>query len=214
MAGLIPNVIIAGLAASISPVAVTVLLSVMMRKHTRRNSWLFLLGFTLVLTAIGVAGVFLFSVGGSGSKHNVSGYVQLALGALCLAAIPVSLRRKKKQEEIETEKDLKARRAFLLGAGSMLVNMSTIVCYLAGAREIGAAKLSISDDIFALVLLTAITLLTLLIPIAVYYAFPAKAERVLGSLNAWLSRHSRVIGAAVLLLFGAYLLAKGLKAIV
>lgn len=214
MAGLIPRVIIAGLAASISPVAVMVLLSVMMRKHARRNSLLFLLGFTLVLIAFGVTVIFLFSAGGSGSKHNVDGFIDLALGALCLAAIPITLRRKKKQEETETEKDLKAPRAFLLGAGSMLVNTSTIVCYLAGAHEISAAKLNVSDDIFALALLTAITLLTLLIPIAVYYAFPTKAERVLGSLNAWLSRHSKVIGAAVLLLFGVYLLAKGLKAVV
>jgi threonine/homoserine/homoserine lactone efflux protein len=214
MAGLIPRVIIAGLAASISPVAVMVLLSVMMRKHARRNSLLFLLGFTLVLIAFGVTVIFLFSAGVGGSKHKVDGFIDLALGALCLAAIPITLRRKKKQEETETEKDLKAPRAFLLGAASMLVNTSTIVCYLAGAHEIAAAKLNVSDDLFALTLLTAITLLTLLIPIAVYFAVPTKAERVLGSLNAWLSRHSKVIGAAVLLLFGAYLLAKGLKAVV
>jgi len=214
MAGLIPRVIIAGLAASISPVAVMVLLSVMMRKHARRNSLLFLLGFTLVLIALGVVGIFVFRAGGSGGKSKVDGYIDLVLGVLCLAAIPLTLRRKKKQGKTETEKDLKAPRAFLLGAGSMLVNTSTIVCFLAGAHEISAAKLSVSDDLFALALLIAITLLTLLIPIAVYFAVPTKAERVLGSLNAWLSRHSKVIGAAVLLLFGAYLLAKGLKAVV
>jgi hypothetical protein len=214
MAGLIPRLIIAGLAASVSPVSVMVLVSVMLRKHARRNSLVFLLGFTLILIAFGLAGIFAFRAGGGGSKQKVNGCIDLALGALCLAAIPITLRRKKKQADPESEKDLKASRAFLLGAVSMLMNASTVICYVAGAHEIGAAKLKFSGSLFALVLLTAITLLTLLIPIAVYFAFPTKAERVLGSLNAWLSKHSKVIGAAVLLLFGAYLLTKGIKAVV
>jgi len=214
MAQLIPHVIVAGLAAAISPVAVMVLLSVMMRKNARRNSLLFLFGFTLVLIALGVVGIFVFRAGGSGVKSKVDGYIDVALGVLCLAAILLSLRPKKKKAEPETEKDLEASRAFLLGAGSMLVNTSTIICYVSGAHEISRAKLPVYDDIIALALLTAITLLTLLIPIAVYYAFPTKAEKVLGSLNSWLARHGNVIGAAVLLIFGAYLLTKGIKALV
>ena len=214
MAELIPRVIIAGLVASISPVSVMVLLSVMMRKNVRRNSLLFLLGFTLVLIATGVVVIFVFRAGGSGAKSEVDGYIDLALGVLCLAAILLTLRPNKKKAEPETAKDLKASQAFLLGAGSLLVNTSTIVCYVSGAHEISAAKLAVYNDILALVLLTATTLLTLLIPIAVYYAFPTKAEKVLGSLNSWLARHSKVIGAAVLLIFGAYLLTKGIRALI
>ena len=213
MAELIPRVIVAGLAASISPVSVMFLLSVMTRKNVRRNSLLFLLGFTLVLIAMGVVGIFVFHAGGSGAKSKVDAFIDLGLGVLCLAAIPLALRPKKKAEP-RTAKDLKASQAFLLGAGSLLVNTSTIICYAVGAHEISAAKLAVYDDLFALALLTATTLLTLLIPIAVYYASPTKSDKVLGSLNSWLARHSKVIGAAVLLIFGAYLLTKGIRALI
>jgi cytochrome c biogenesis protein CcdA len=191
-----------------------VLVSVMLRKHARRNSLLFLLGFTLILIAFGVAVIFALDAGGSGVKRQVDGRVDIALGALCIVAIPFAMRRKRKQAELGSEKDLKGSRALILGAVSMLLNTSTVICYVAGAHEISAAKLSASGDLFALILLTAVTLLTLLIPITVYFVFPAKAERALGSLNAWLSKHGKIIGAAVLLLFGVYLLTKGIIAVV
>ena len=101
MVKLIPHVIVAGLAASVSPVAIMLLLAVMMRKNTRRNTLLFLLGFTLILVALGVVGVFIFKAGGSGAKRSVDGYFDIALGVLCLLAMLFSLRPKKKQEKPE-----------------------------------------------------------------------------------------------------------------
>ncbi len=59
--------------------------------------------------------------------------------------------------------------------------------------------------------LTLVTLVTLLVPIIIFIIFPKKAEKVLDSLKAWLTKHNRVIGVAVLLVFGAYLLTKGLR---
>lgn len=214
MVKLIPHVIVAGLAASVSPVAIMLLLAVMMRKNARRNSLLFLLGFTLILVALGVVGVFIFKAGGSGTKSSVDGYFDIALGVLCLLAMLFSLRPKKKQEKPAMGgTELKASRAFTLGIIAMLTNVSTIVCYLAGAHEISAAKLGLGEDLLALALLTLVTLITLFIPIFIYFIFPSRSDKVLSSVNAWLSRHSKVVGATVLLVFGIYLLIKGIEVV-
>ena len=214
MSKLIPSVILAGLAAAVSPVAVMVLLAVMMKEKARRNSLLFLLGYTLILIALGVVGVYVLKAGGSGTKSKVDGYVDIALGALCLVAMLVSLRPKKKEAKPATRgKDLKASRAFLLGIIAMLTNMSTIVCYLAGAHEISKAELGMGESLLSLALLILVTLTTVLIPIGIYFVFPTRSESTLSSFNAWLSKHSKVIGASVLLIFGAYLLIRGIEAV-
>lgn len=214
MSRLIPSVILAGLAAAVSPVAVMVLLAVMMKEKARRNSLLFLLGYTLILIALGVVGVYVLKAGGSGTKSKVDGYVDIALGALCFAAMLLSLRPKKKQAKPATGgKDLKASRAFLLGIIAMLTNVSTIVCYLSGAHEISKAEPGLGEGLLALALLIVVTLITVLIPIGIYFIFPTRSDKVLSTFNAWLSRHSKVIGASVLLIFGAYLLIKGIKVV-
>jgi hypothetical protein len=62
--------------------------------------------------------------------------------------------------------------------------------------------------------LTLVTLITLIIPIVICLVFPGKSEKVLGSLKAWLLKHSKAVGVAVLLVFGTYLLVKGITAVI
>lgn len=196
-----------------SPVAVMVLISLMLKKNPVRNSSLFLLGFALVLIAIGIAGLFLLHLGGHAKKSPVDGYIDIALGVLCLLAIPLVWKRKRKQEE-PAARDVKPARAFTLGAATMLVNFSTIPIYVTGVHEISSAKLAVSDDVLAMIVLTVVTLLTLIVPIITYTAFPKTAARVLSSVRVWLSKNQKVIGAAILLVFGVYLLIKGIHAVV
>jgi len=203
------------LAAAVSPVAVMVLISLMLKKNPVRNSSLFLLGFALVLIAIGIAGLFLLHLGGHAKKSPVDGYIDIALGVLCLLAIPLVWKRKRKRKQEEpAARDIKPARAFTLGAATMLVNFSTIPIYVTGVHEISSAKLAVSDDVLAMIVLTVVTLLTLIVPIITYTAFPKTAARVLSSVRVWLSKNQKVIGATILLVFGVYLLIKGIHAVV
>jgi hypothetical protein len=213
MGALIPRLIVIGLGASVSPVAIMVLITVLTRKHARRNSLLFLAAFTLTLIALGVAGVYLLHLGGSGEKEKIDAYIDLALGIICLLAIPLSIRKKTRKEQPEVETDLKPSRAFILGGVTMLVNTSTLVIFVAGLHAITAAKLEAMDDFLALLVLTAATLITLLVPMALYFAFPKSAERLLSRLGAWLSKHKKLIATAILLAFGVYLSVKGVMGI-
>jgi len=199
----------------VSPVAVMVLISLMLKKNPVRNSSLFLLGFALVLIAIGIAGLFLLHFGGHAKKSPVDGYIDIALGVLCLLAIPLAWKRKRKRKQEEpAARDIKPARAFTLGGATMLINFSTIPIYVSGVHVISDAKLAFFDDVLAMVILTAVTLITLVVPIVIYLVFPKAAARALSSVRVWLSKHQKVIGATILLVFGVYLLIKGIHAVV
>ena len=213
MGSLVPRLILSGLAASISPVAVMVLITILSRKSAKRNTLLYILGFTATLLALGITIVFIFRIGGSGGTSKVDAYIDIVLGALCLAVIPLSVMRKSKPKEPQVEKGMKASRAVILGGVTMIANTSTLVIFIAGLHAISAAALVAYETALSIAVLTFFTLTTLLIPIAVYFIFPGRSERVLAVFQGWLSRHSKVIGAAVLLVFGIYLLVKGIMAL-
>ncbi|MDD5748096.1 MAG: GAP family protein [Actinomycetota bacterium] len=173
---MIPKVVVAGLAASISPVAVIALISVVMKKKARRNSILFLSGFILVLIVIGIAGLSAFNAGGIAKKGSkVGGYADVTLGTFCFLAIPLVIRQRKEKKH-EPKEEIRAMRVFLLGSVTMLLNESTAFIYISGVREISAAKVG-GDAVILLALLTVITLLTLLIPIMVLFASPSNGVR-------------------------------------
>ncbi|MBM3957196.1 MAG: GAP family protein, partial [Gemmatimonadetes bacterium] len=144
---ILPKVVIAGLAASVSPVAVMVLVSVMFAKHAVRNSLIFLAGYASAMIALGVVGVFVLHLGGSGKKSSVDAYIDIALGALCLLTIPLALRKRKDPAEKKDYGGLKPARAFVLGLGTMMVNTSTIICYLSGAHAVTAAGVKFTDKL-------------------------------------------------------------------
>ena len=207
----IPRLVIIGLGASVSPVAVMVLISVMLKKTPRRNSLLFLLGYALTLVVLGGVVVYIFHVGGSGGAGKVDGYIDLSLGVLCFLVVPYSLRKKDKKRAPGVESGPTAFRSFSLGSIALLLNPSTYLIFVSGLHVISSAHLGRQEDLLAIAFLTLVTLVTLLVPTIIFFAFPKRAEKVLDSLKAWLTKHNRVIGAAILLVFGVYLFTKGLK---
>ncbi|HEY5532190.1 MAG TPA: GAP family protein [Candidatus Anoxymicrobiaceae bacterium] len=210
---LIPRMILIGLAASVSPVAVMVLISLMTAKHPRKNTLLFLLSYTLTLVAIGVVFVLLFHARSGASNHKASGYIDIGIGVLCLLAIPLAARKRKEKPATE-ERGLTVTRTLTIGAGTMLVNTSTLLIYITGLHAISDARLPFADDVVAFVILTFATLLTLLIPIFIELAFPKASEKALTALRVWLVKHQRIISVGILVIFATYLLVKGIKSVV
>ncbi len=204
------RLLVIGMGAAVSPVAVMVLISLMLRKHPLKNALFFLLGFTPTLVALGIVAVTLMHAGGSGKKSAVDAYIDLALGALCLLAIIPVIRKKPKESEPEPE-DLKASRSLAIGCLTMLVNYSTLVIYASGIHYISSARLSLPENVFYMALLTVVTLSTLLLPVAVYIAVPGRAERWLAALKEWLGEHNKQIGVAILLIFAVLLFVKGAR---
>jgi len=212
MGHLIPEVILIGLGAAVSPVAIMILLSIMVKKNARRNSLLFLAGFTVVLVAIGIVGLLVFGAGDAG-RHPASfdGWIDIALGLICVALIPYAWKKKPRQQKPEDE-GMKPWRAFTLGSIAMFINTSTFVLYVSGTHAIAQAKgITGLDEGVAFVVLTLATLISLLVPIAIYQIFPGRSEKLMDALGAWLARHSKIITVVILLIFAVFLLWKGIS---
>lgn len=211
MGTLIPKIVITGLGAAVSPVAIMALISVMMKKKPLKNSLFFLMGFTLVLLAGGILAVFVLHLGGSGSKTALDAWLDISFGALCLVLIPLALRKKPKAADAVEHGELSAGKAFSFGMVMMLANSSTWVIYLAGMHIISAAHLGLPDDAVAVAVLTFTTLLSLLVPIGMRAVFPKAADKMLDDMRVWLSAHQRAIGVSILLIFAILLITKGIR---
>ncbi len=205
------RVIVSGLAASISPVSLTVIIAIMTGREAKRNSLFFLAGYTLVLAAVGLAAVtFLHGAGPRVKSPVVSGTAETALGALCLIASAAAALKKDRAGKTS---ELSAGRAFAVGIATILVNFSTWVCYISGLQSIVKEDAGLWSSLLYLALLTLLTVSSLLLPLFILYLFPNRSRIILDRLAAGLEKHGRVIGAAVLLFFGAYLLVKGISAL-
>ena len=178
------------------------------KKDAKRNSLLFLVGYILVLVVVGLVGMFLFKAVAR-KPGTADGVIDVVLGAVCLALIPLALKRKPKPEK--DTGGMSPISAVGLGAGAMLVNTSTWVFYLGGVHAITQARsISTADVAIAFVILVFMTLLTLTIPIALLLIFPVKSQKLLDWLGAWLTRHRKTITVVILLIFAVYLIWKGI----
>lgn len=210
---LIPQLIIVGLGASVSPIAVMVLIAVMAHKNAGKNSLSFILGYTATLIAIGIAGVSIFHAS-SVKASKTHGYIDLLLGIVCFALIAYTVSQKSDRKETKKIKDdINPLKAITLGSICMFSNPSTYVIYISGLHIIGATKLKVTDSLLSLTLLTLVTLSTIAAPIIIYFVFPQKSEKMLDALKKWLLQHKRTIGIAVLVLIGSYLSIKGINTI-
>lgn len=211
------QLVLAGIGASASPVAITACLDVLTYKNAIKNSLVFLLGFTLTLVSVGILILFLIKTGYSSISlpGQFKAYVDMGLGAICFALIPYVLkkrsRKNKNNQNVKKIKTMKLRNAFLFGVLFMVTNYSTWIIYGAGLHIIGSARLEFIDNVLSFLFLTFITLTTLLIPIFAYIITPKKAETALSSIELWLKKHNKIVAVVVLALFGFYLLSKGLK---
>jgi threonine/homoserine/homoserine lactone efflux protein len=205
------HLVFSGLAASVSPVSVTVLVAMQAGKQGKRNSFYFLGGYLLLLAVVGVMVVaFLHGIGAAGPS-KADGYVEIAIGALCVAASPYTMLKKGSGKE--GAGGLSAPKAFLVGVLAMSVNFSTWVCYSAGLNSIVQAEMGLPAALLSLALLVLLASSTLLLPLLFFVLFPVRARGLLDPLSHLLVKYGRATSAAVLLGFGAYLLVKGISAV-
>lgn len=212
MSHLILQLVIIGLGAAVSPVALTALIVIMTKNHARRNSLLFLLGFTLSLLAIGFLGVSVFHLSNFGHS-KIDGYIDLSLAFVCFGFAIYSCIKSGERKTKGISDNIKPLGAVLLGSVFMLANTTTIIIYIPGLHVIGAAKLPIEESVLMLIILTLVTLSSLFVPILMFFLFPKRSEEALGVLKNWLNRNKKKIGIFVLFIIGSYLFIKGIRSL-
>jgi threonine/homoserine/homoserine lactone efflux protein len=223
MGGLISQVLPLALGSAVSPTLLAVTLLVLSsREKPRARGVFFVLGLLAILAIIGAI---VLSAGSksvqSDATHSdlrsaivdlVLAGVLLLLGLRTLIHRPDPNRHDKRKPRAERD-GVQARHYFVFGLFMMSVNFTTTILYIDALKEVAHADLSSASRGVVWAMLALFATLPALVPLVAYAIAPGPAERGLGRLNAYLTKHARGIGAGVCFVFAAYLAVKGARAL-
>ena len=81
--------------------------------------------------------------------------------------------------------------------------------YIAAVKEVSDAKLSNGGKLFGLLVTVAVMLWLIELPMLALLLYPARASSSLERINAWFTRHGRLLAVLACAAAGAYLSVKG-----
>lgn len=217
MGRLIAELVPMGIAGAVSPVSVSLLILVLTgRRSPLRNGALLVVGYVGALVVAGVAVLVAFhpSVGTDGHSTERS-TIDILIGALLLL---LAVRRLLKAPSdsaappkwMESLDTMAPVRAVVIGAGLLVVNFTTVAIYIPALAEIAKAGLGFSSSAIALAVVIALISSTMTAPVVLYAVMRQRAGAILNALRSWLAKHDRAVMTVVLVVFGLYLLLKGL----
>lgn len=204
--------------AAVNPTGICVLIAVLSR--SRSTAAAVAASFTVFFIAVGV--VFLaFGLNVSGDSHKtVSAIIDLAAAALLLflaVRCYIKGRQKEKAAQTDQKKRTPRRLGFVGGliAGLVLAvtDVSSLLPYIVAIKDwsrssLGGLDVSMLDALFLI-----IAMAPMLVPVAISYAAPHQADRLLGPVNRALTKHGNTIAAVVLFAITVYLAVKGARAL-
>jgi len=216
---LLGRVIPLALGAAVSPAVLTV--GVLILSSPRRpvaRGVAFAAGTITVLlglTALGLLVLDRFNAHHpSATQRAVTDAVDVTLGIVLLA---LALRTVLRGRDPTVESAPRSPRdqgglatSYGLGIVMMVTNLSTIVLYLAAVKTIGRADVSDADQAVALVVAVMITSLPATVPLLLRVVVPGPSQRTLANLDGVMTRHRRAIVVTVEVIFGVYLVVKGI----
>jgi hypothetical protein len=178
------------------------------RERPTRLALVFLAAAGVTTLAIGFAVV--LAVGGSGidngRKHRtVPPALDVALGVLVLAAAFFVARRAPREPKRARRREAGLLAVIVLG---LLVG-SPSPLYLTSLHSVAKGDPSTVGATVDVLVIAALVLLMAEVPIVMFLLAPERSTRVLEAVNAWLSRHGRVIGVTAAGAVGCYFVVTG-----
>ena len=179
----------------------------------------FVLGMTLARLAQGIL-FGLVLTGGSGDPADAGGVAWVKSTALLLLGILLlSTAYKKWTKEPDPDAPppkwmamldgITPARAFLFGAGFILIAAKLWVFTLGAIGVIGEAQMGQRESVIAFLWYILLAQSLLIIPILIRLLLPGQADRLLGAFGDWLERYNRQIVIVVSLVFGLFFLYQG-----
>ena len=156
---------------------------------------------------------------GESGANLITSTLLVVLGILMLIS---AVRKWRKEEDpdapppkwMETLGGSSAIQAFGIGALLMALAIKQWVFTLSAIAVIEQAQLSHTGNVLTYLLFVVAAQSLVLAPILVSAVTPTHAARMLDAMQGWLERNSRVIVIAVLLVFGIWLLGKGIAGLI
>ena len=205
------------LGIALSPLPIAAVIMMLMTARAQVNAPAFLLGWILGLLAVGAV-VFLIPVSQTekGAPTALAGYLRITLGALLLfMAVRQWQTRPGPDETVEVPRllagldDFTGKKSLLTGFMLVAINPKNLPLCAAGAAAIDLVTNSVTAQVGAYLVFTAIASFTIVFPIIAYLAAKQKAERLFASWKDWLIRNNQTVLAVILLLVGGLLVARG-----
>ncbi len=204
------------LIASLYPFGLAALFLLFESTRALTRSVVFLAGAAFCTLTVGFVFVFVLrDAGVNNSSAQTPHYgLEVAIGALFLVAALVLVRRapKPKPADAGPSRVTKA----VTGSGILAVFMAGIAMYtpsptyLAALEVVDSSKLSDAATSVWIIIVVLLLLITIEVPILLYWLAPGWTVPRLAAVNAWLSRNGRNFFAIVLAVLGVWELTRGL----
>lgn len=221
MAQALGDILPLAMGIAISPLAIIAVILMLITPRARANGVSFLLGWMTGIAAVATVVLIVSESLGvtSSSPHERSwvGLVKLVLGLVLLALAGLEFRRRPKPgQDPPTPRWMKELdrttppRALGLSVILSSVGPKTFVLGAVAALAVAQRSLSAADQALAVVILVVIGSLGILAPVAIYLVRGRKARERLQDWKVWLVAHDAAVAGALLLVFGALLIGKGI----
>jgi threonine/homoserine/homoserine lactone efflux protein len=204
---------------AISPVPIVAIVLVLGTPLARTNGPAFAVGWLLGLSAAGAITLMVTSEGSrdGGDQPTWVTALSLVVGLLfVLIAVRTWRSRPRGGDDAGLPSWMHAVDRFTTGkslaAGLVLsaVNPKNLALTIAAAVSIAAAGVSTGEDLGTLAVFVLLGSVSILAPVAIYFAMGERAVSILGGIKNWLAAHSAAITTVLLLVIGAKLIGDGL----
>ena len=209
-----------GLAISLSPFPIIMIVLLLGSKQPRANGLAFLLAWVLGISAVlAVLTLAMDWVESStaDSSGAIAGVVRIVLGGglLFLAARKAAKRFGGKGENalpgwMASAESMVPGRSFVMGLLLSAANPKNLMLSAAAGVTIGAAELAGWSEFWAGVFFVAIASASVIIPVACYVVAPRAMAKPLDAVKAWMSANHDVMTGLLLLVFGFVLIGNGI----
>lgn len=200
--------------AAISPTGLLFVMMILSGKGNAKKSALdFVLGGTLFLVMLGLFIFFTAKPVVNSTDHpNVtSSIIDIVLGILILGVVIKSVFFKKKPK---TDNSQKKKKPYpMMGFLYMLINVSTLIPFIAAVKIISMNKLAPWDGIAILLITILITMSMIAFPVAISYAMPHESQKILGPVNGFMAKNGSKISNVYFALMALYLFYHGVMGI-
>jgi threonine/homoserine/homoserine lactone efflux protein len=215
MAEAIGNTLPMAIGVAISPVPIIAIVLMLGTSRARATGPAFAVGWLAGLAVVGVIVLLLASGSATdedGGPATWTSALELVFGVLLLLIAARTWRtRPAPGEDAQMPKWMQAidtfRPAKALGAGLVLsgVNPKNLALTLAAATAIAQTEIPGGEQAVALAVFVVLGSLTILAPVAIYFAMGARAEEILDGLKNWMAANNAAIMTVLMLVLGAKL---------
>ena len=209
--------------AALLPASIIIALFLLRGEGGIRKALAFAAGAMTVRLAQGVLFGYVFGAAadayGESGSNLITSTLLLVVGIAMLISAVIKWRKEEDPDApppkwMAVLGGLSALQAFGIGALLMALSMKQWVFTLSAIAVIEQAQLSHTGNVLAYLFFVVAAQSLVLAPIIVSALAPTHAARMLDAMQGWLERSSRVIMIAVLLIFGVWLLWKGIYGLI